>query len=288
MDEQSSRRALGVPEPSFEIVRGRRLAYRRIGRGMPVVCLHAIGHGGSDYLPLAERISDRAELVIVDWPGHGHSDDDGEAPRVSTYAEIVRELVVRIGIERPILIGNSIGGAAAIEYAAREGSEARALVICNAGGLAPIDGTARFAIGTMERFFRAGERGRRWFALAYALYYRAVLPRAPAQRAKIVRAGYELAPLLRGAWEGFRTDDLRESARALKVPVLAAWAERDRVVPLARSRAALERIPDHRIETFEGGHAAFLEAPDAFAASFVRFVETLRDASTRAYASSAQ
>jgi 4,5:9,10-diseco-3-hydroxy-5,9,17-trioxoandrosta-1(10),2-diene-4-oate hydrolase len=257
----SARRALGVPEPRFV----RDVAVQRMGSGPPIVCLHAIGHGGADFLPLASRVCDRHELVIVDWPGHGASAGDGLPVRARRYAELASSILDALGIARPIVLGCSIGGAAAIELAARR--DVAALVLCNAGGLAPIDRSARLAIRWMQRFFAAGDAS--WFPLAYALYYRMVLPEAPAHRARIVAAGRELAPLLRSAWQGFGEEDadVRALAATLRVPVLAAWAARDRVVPLSRSRAALEAIPDVRIETFDAGHAAFLEAPEAFAAS---------------------
>ena len=106
-----------------------------------------------------------------------------------------------------------------------------------------------------------------------------VLPRAPLRRRLIADAAFEMAPLSRRAWEGFDepTADLRERAARLAIPVLVAWARSDLILSLRGSRPAIQRIPHHWLEEFNGGHAAFLEAPDAFAASLSRFIDRLGD-----------
>ncbi|HVH05242.1 MAG TPA: alpha/beta hydrolase, partial [Myxococcota bacterium] len=110
-------------------------------------------------------------------------------------------------------------------------------------------------------------------------YYRLVLPgpTARAHRERIVAAGRASAPRLVEAWRSFgRADaDLRALAAQLRCPVLVAWAERDRVIQLARNRPAIERIPGARLELFPAGHAAFLECPDAFARTLAAFLDAL-------------
>jgi len=50
----------------------------------------------------------------------------------------------------------------------------------------------------------------------------------------------------------------------VRCPVLLAWAKDDFVVPLKRSAPSFQVFPNHRLEVFEGGHAAFLEDPGRF------------------------
>jgi len=52
-----------------------------------------------------------------------------------------------------------------------------------------------------------------------------------------------------------------------------AWAKSDRVLQIGRNRRAIEAIPGVRFETFPGGHAPFLESPEAFEASLERFLD---------------
>jgi len=78
-------------------------------------------------------------------------------------------------LPRVILIGNSIGGAAAIRYAAAHPERVDRLVLENPGGLDRADRLSRVVIGGMVRFFAAGARRARWFPGAFAVYYRLIL-----------------------------------------------------------------------------------------------------------------
>ncbi|MDD3765155.1 MAG: alpha/beta hydrolase [Nevskiales bacterium] len=271
--------ALGVPAGSARVpVCGVQLAVAREGSGPPVVCLHAIGHGGGDYAGLAAALRSRYEVIRIDWPGHGRSGSDAQPPSAQRYAELLDAVMARLQIVEPIVIGNSIGGAAAIIHASRR--PVRALVLCDPGGLVPVSALVRGICAAFAWFFRAGERGAPWFGRAYAVYYRwVVLPARPAalRRARIVAAGYASAGLLRRAWASFgrRDADLRAVAESLETPIWCAWARRDRVIPLALCRASIRRMRHARLSRFDGGHSAFMEQPEAFLREFLDFAAAL-------------
>ena len=271
--------AIGAQEPVSHIrAAGSLVAVKRWGAGPPVLCLHATGHGGGDFAEFAQRVGDRFEIIAVDWPGQGRSPPDGAPPRAAHYGEIVLGVCDALQLRRPILIGNSIGGAAALMAVHKAQDRFSGLVLCNSGGLAPIDAVARFAIGRMVAFFDAGARGASWFDAAFAFYYRRlVLPCAPAraQRDRIIAAGRQLAPLLTQSWRGFAESDadLRRLAPEIKIPVWFAWAKSDQLVAWSRSKPAAWRFPNRTITLFRGGHAAFLEDPDRFAQHFLKFTQ---------------
>lgn len=268
MTVSSVRAALGAQEPvQFADAGGTGIALMRRGNGRPLICLHAIAHGARDFELLAEKAGDQFEVIAVDWPGHGRSRDDGHVPSAAHYAQVLSDLLDALRLEKPILLGNSIGGAAALLVAASR-DDLGGLVLCNAGGLRKIDGFARFAIGRMAAFFRAGELHKSWFGPAYRFYYtRMVLPRAPrAHRERVIAAGYEMAANLRHAWEGFAQPDADIRAFVAKVscPILFAWAKGDRLIPWSGSRKAALTAKNGTIALLKGGHSAFLEDPDNF------------------------
>lgn len=272
---------LGVPAGYAVIeVDGVRLAVARQGSGPPVVCLHATGHGGRDFEAFAAALSDRFEIIRLDWPGQGRSGPDSIPASAARYADLLGLALTELGVTRPILLGNSIGGAAAIIHAAR--AEVAALVLCDPGGLVAVDATVRRFCRAFASFFRAGARGAWWYRAAFALYYRQVLPApaaaAAAQRRRIVAAAYELAPILVQSWTSFGQPDadIRALAAGLEVPVWFAWAKGDKVIPLARCRPAIDAMKAASVTTFPGGHAAFLEQPAAFAEGFARFAAANR------------
>jgi pimeloyl-ACP methyl ester carboxylesterase len=266
----------GVPEGSPLIsIDGVDLAVDDRGAGQPVICLHAIAHGSADFDAFATRAIGRYRVIRIDWPGQGRSGDDGEAPSPARYAALLRGVVVHLGIEDPVIIGCSIGGAAAIEYASRY--PARALVLANPGGLVTPSEWVSAGCRALSRFFAAGSRGAWWFGLAYRAYYRPVLPWPPAwrQRQRIVRAGDENAALLAAAWSTFadpQQADQRHAAIALEAPVLFTWAMYDRINLFRASKATIAQMKTARVAKFNGGHAAFLEQPRQFFAEFDRFI----------------
>lgn len=277
----SKREACGVPETAQWVeVDGVTLAVSREGRGAALVCLHAGGHGGGDYAPLAARIGDRFEVIRIDWPGQGRSGADRRPASAARYAELLAGVLARIDVHEPILLGNSIGGAAALIHASRY--PVRGLVLCDTGGLIAVSPLTRAFCAAFTRFFAAGARGAGWFERAFAFYYRRIVlpsPAAAEQRARIIAAGAETAAVLEQAWRSFAQPDadLRALASRLTVPVWGAWARSDRVIPLWMCRPALHRIPNlRRITTYVGGHSAFLEQPDAFARDLLAFADSLR------------
>ena len=131
------------------------LAVDRVGQGPPVVCLHSVGHDSRDYDGLVERCGDLFEFIRLDWPGHGGSAPDRLPASAERYAALADGVLSGIGVERPLVIGNSIGGAAAITLASRR--ILRGLVLCDSGGLVAVDATVRAFCGMFERFFAAAD-----------------------------------------------------------------------------------------------------------------------------------
>jgi 4,5:9,10-diseco-3-hydroxy-5,9,17-trioxoandrosta-1(10),2-diene-4-oate hydrolase len=271
------RAAVGAQDPVTWIdAGGTRLAGIRRGKGKPVLCLHAIGHGARDFEPLADLIGDAFEIIALDWPGQGLSPADDEAPTATRYEILLKAAMDDLKLDRAILIGNSIGGAAAVRLAANAPERVAALVLCDTGGLVALTPLTRFIVLKGAAFFAAGERRAKWFARAFGFYYRwIVLPRALAQAERIIASGYEIAGVLRQAWEGFAQADadIRELARRVKCPVFVAWAKSDRVIVWSLCAKAARSFPDVRIEFFRGGHAAFLEDPERFARAFRQFAK---------------
>lgn len=278
------RAAIGV-QPPYNLVEaaGTKVAISRRGAGQPILCLHATAHGGRDFESLSAALVPLGyEVVCVDWPGHGASPSDatGEPASANRYAAVLENLIpILFGNAKPIVIGNSIGGAAVLIASLSTPAAMRALVLCNPGGLAPLDRLATKVINLVVKFFEAGSRGTRWFPWAFGLYYRLVLSGKPAhsQRARIVAAGPEMAPILVQAWRSFGEADADLSGKVarLSLPVFFAWAKLDQIVAWSRSRRSVETIPQAKVEFFKGSHAAFLEDPLAFQTSFLAFVKAL-------------
>jgi 4,5:9,10-diseco-3-hydroxy-5,9,17-trioxoandrosta-1(10),2-diene-4-oate hydrolase len=264
-------------------VDGVELAYDDEGDGPAVVCLHALAHGARDFARLRARLGARHRVVALDWPGHGRSAADRVPTSATRYADLLGRFLDALGVDEAVLVGNSIGGAAAVRWAATHPDRVRGLVLENPGGLdATDDRLARIVFAAMDRFFAAGCRRAWWFPRAFATYYRTCVlggRAAGEQRARIVATAYDVAPLLRDAWRSFATpaEDVRALVPRIACPVLAVWATGDRFVQLRRNLPALRQLRDARVERVRALHAAHLEQPERFEALVEGFLAGLEE-----------
>lgn len=255
------------------------LAYDDEGSGPVVVCAHAVGHGAGDFADFIDRHRDRWRVIAVDWPDHGRSSADRRPPSSARYGDVLVQFLDALNLENAVLLGNSIGGGAALRAAAARPTRVRGAVVCNASGLVPYGLQKRVFTAALARFYARGARGGRWTRRAFAAMYRGVLSEPPAaeQRARIVATWPEVAPLLADAWRSFgrRDDDLTPILPTIGCPVLVTWSVGDRLNPLAFNRRGISLLPKGRLATFPGGHAPFLECPAAFDAAFADFAAGL-------------
>jgi pimeloyl-ACP methyl ester carboxylesterase len=258
-------------------VDGVALYAERQGSGPQVVCLTALGHDAHDFDALIKRLGDRFEFIRIEWPGHGRSGPDKEPASATRYGHLFSALAPALGLNNPIIIGNSIGGAVSLIYAAAH--PVRGLVLCNSAGLLTLDRRLTGTIKLFERFFAAGVRGAWWYPSAFALYYRLVLrePAARAQRKKIIANARKMVPILREAWASFSRPEsyLVPLVERVTSPVWIAWAEKE-LVSLDQCQPAISKLRDCRVSKFKAGHCAFLEQPDQFAEQFANFATATR------------
>jgi pimeloyl-ACP methyl ester carboxylesterase len=271
------RSAVGAQEPRLTtVVDGVTLAYTDSGgTGGTIICLHAIGHGARDFQDLTRRMALDYRVIALDFPGQGNSGEDSHPASGTRYTRLLEGFMDNLRIHSAVLLGNSIGGATAVRYAYLHPERIQALVLCDSGGLQPSTAVGRAFAAAFVQFFAAGRRGAWWYQRAFDNYYQRVLIRETAQeqRERIVRAAYETAPIVEQAWRSFSRpeENLNAILPGIKCSVLLAWARQDFVLPLKDAKSSFQRFPNHQLEVFEGGHAAFLEDPDHFEQSLRTF-----------------
>jgi len=271
------RMQLGVGERGKTCeVDGVRLVYIDEGEGPILLCTHAVGHGASDFNALRKRLSGY-RVIALDWPGHGNSARDHKETSPWRYAELMEGFIEKLSLQQPFLLGNSIGGAASIEYTAKHPDKVKGLILCDPGGIHKRGWFERLGIAMMVKFFAWGARGGFGFKSMFSMYYRQVLQTKAAQKQRelIVSTALEQAPLLKEAWASFGQEkaDLRKVVQQITCPVWCAWSKRDLSIPLSKSLPAIKQFPNVEISTFRGGHSAFLEVPDAFAEKLQGFLD---------------
>lgn len=252
-----------------------------VGAGPSLVLLHANGGDRRDFAAIVPPLAESGwRVTVLDWPGHGRSPRTGLATAVG-FGTLLVDVLEGMG-GRHVLLGNSVGGFAALHAAAQAPDLVGGLVLVSPGGFTPrwpgMTAVCR-AIGSpvvAPRAYRALPR----------LYLRA---RNPGVSAAIARAeeasrSAEGTEVFASLWRSFADPDYdaRPLADGVCCPVLLAWGTRDPILPWRidgrRARAALT---DAEIVTFDGaGHQPFIERPEEFLDRTASFLSRLRTANT--------
>src|SRR5262249_12955163 len=104
---ESLRSAVGAsPSSRRVVVDGVALAVDDEGSGPALVCLHAIGHGASDFARLRACLASRWRVIAPDWPGQGRSQADRVPPEAARYADLLDRLLGACGARPPRLPGD--------------------------------------------------------------------------------------------------------------------------------------------------------------------------------------
>lgn len=133
----------------FPSADGRLELYARdyAGTGPCLLMMHGLTRNSADFADLAERFAGRFRVVVPDQRGRGRSQYDPEPAHYTpvTYCADMRILIERLGLERPVLIGTSMGGLMAMVMASMAPASYRGIVLNDVGPVVDSAGLARIA-----------------------------------------------------------------------------------------------------------------------------------------------
>ena len=264
---------------------GHRIAYRTAGNGPVLLLIHGIAGSSATWDDVLPWLAERYCVVAPDLLGHGGSAKPRGDYSLGAYASGVRDLLGALGHERASVVGHSLGGGVAMQFAYQFPERCERLVLVSSGGLGR----------EVHPILRAAALpGAEW---VLPLLCAAGVRNAVDGMARFLgRVGLRAAPDLEEMWRGFcsladadarqafvhtvRTiidvGGQRVSAAdrlylAAEVPVMLVWGEQDSMIPVAHARPAHEVIPGSRLAIFPGaGHFPHRDDPR-------RFVEVLLD-----------
>src|SRR5215210_3026772 len=266
---------------------GHRVSYRIGGEGPTIVLIHGITSDSANWRDVLPQLAERHTVLAPDLLGHGESAKRRGGYSLGAYASGVRDLVAALGHDRATVVGHSLGGGIAMQFAYQFPERVERLVLISSGGLGrevhallraatlpgselalallgggwlrSTGGAVASALGRLG--LRAGED------LAGVAAGIASLGDAEARAAFVHTAR---AALDAGGQRVSATDRLYLAA---ELPTLVVWGERDPIIPVAHGREAHAAMPGSRLEVFAGaGHFPHREDPARFVALLERFV----------------
>ena len=250
--------------------------YHREGSGPPLVLLHGVGHHWQAWRPVIELLAGEFDVVACDSPGFGRSGAlaAGIDPTIPAYADAFEWFFAELGLQRPHVAGNSMGGGIALELARRRAIRsacafspvgfwsAPELRFCQLSLklIQAVPVSLRPAVEALTRT-RAGR-----IAVLGQLY--GFPSRVPVEEALSSLRDAWSAPAMSATLDAFAGYRFENAPELRNVPVTIAWGRYDRLLPYRlQAPRARRMLPQARHVTLTAGHLPFHDDPHAVAAA---------------------
>jgi pimeloyl-ACP methyl ester carboxylesterase len=272
---------------------GHPVTFHHVGEGPAVLLIHGITSSSRTWRTVIPRLSQHYTVIAPDLLGHGRSAKPRGDYSLGAYASGIRDLMIALGVPRATVVGHSLGGGVAMQFAYQFPERVERLALVDSGGLG----------GEVNLVLRAA-------TLPGAEYVLPLLASSPLRGAGATlggvlgRLGLKASADLRGLSEGFASLGDGDARRAFvhtarsvidpagqrvdasdrlylaeAIPSLIVWGERDRMIPISHGEAAHALMPGSRFETFPGaGHFPFNDDPERFAGLLHDFITTTEPA----------
>ena len=251
-------------KPNFEEVFGIPIAYRRQGSGEAVVFLHGAGFTRR-WVPMYEMLAQHFDFIAPEAPGFGETPIPDWFRDFSDLSILYDQLFDQLGLDKIHLIGYSLGGWAASEFAAYYPRRLQSLSLIVPVGLRlPEPGLDIFQLSPdelMDRLFNDKEVMREFMDGMDDFDERIHLYTEFSAAARLMWAPrYNLA--------------LERRLQRLQCPTLVVRAEDDRLIPNEMAEKFAATLPNCRLRMIpETGHEPCLERPQALVAELQTFIQ---------------
>jgi pimeloyl-ACP methyl ester carboxylesterase len=269
-------------------VHGHRVNFNIAGEGPAVVLIHGVAGRAAQWDETVQLLAEHHTVVAPDLLGHGDSAKPRGDYSLGAHASGIRDLLVGLGIEHASLVGHSLGGGIAMQFAYQYPERCERLVLVSSGGLG----------GEVHALLRAATLPGAELVLPVLANPRllgivSVIPRA------LGRLGLQTRPDLAEMARGYQSLSNAEARSAFihtvravidptgqrvnasdrlylssKMPSMIVWGRRDRIIPVAHAEPAHDAMPGSRLELFErAGHFPHLDEPLRFARTLEAFFQ---------------
>jgi pimeloyl-ACP methyl ester carboxylesterase len=255
--------------------------------GPPLLLLHGSGPGVTGWRNFRGVVATFAEhfrSLILEFPGFGVSDDFGGHPMITALDSVVR-FVDALGLDTVDIVGNSMGGGVALNFATAHPDRVRRVVTIGGIGRNLLTPAPSEGIRLLQEFTEEPTRDRlvRWL---YSMVYD---PATVTDELIEERWNHATDPqTLAGARRMYSSEAFTQMMKVMesskgpqpwaamhrvKAPTLITWGLDDRVSPLDMALIPMRTIPNAELHVFPNcGHWAMIEAKEAFESTVLAFL----------------
>jgi pimeloyl-ACP methyl ester carboxylesterase len=249
-----------MPAEQSVAVFGQSIHYYETGQGSPVILLHGLGANAGIWMANINALSAHYHVIVPDQIGFGHSDKPLIDYRIATFVDFLYGFMQSQKIAKATLVGNSLGGWIAVEFAIQHPEMVEKLVLVDAGGL-----SFESAPPTVNLNPASLDDTKKVLGI---VFYNQAMVSDPAIAAVFARHlkdndGYTIRRFL----DGLVTTDQREDAKLSSVhaPTLVLWGADDALLPLSMGERFHAGISGSKLVAIkECGHIPQLEKPEEF------------------------
>lgn len=267
---------------------GDRIAYRDEGAGDVLLLIHGMAGSSDTWRSVIPQLSKKFRVIAPDLLGHGESAKPRGDYSLGAFAVWLRDFLDELGVSQATLVGHSLGGGVAMQFAYQHPDYATRLVLISSGGLGPDVGWVLrllsapgaelvLPVVAPKPVLTAGNKLWSWFASAGIHSPRGAELWSAYSSLSDAATRQSFLRTLRSVvdYRGQAVSALNRLQLRGELPVMAIWGERDGIIPVDHAYAAREARADSRLEVLPNvGHFAQVEAPSEVVELIEDFIET--------------
>ncbi|MGB3352778.1 alpha/beta hydrolase [Mycolicibacterium hippocampi] len=284
-----------TPTLEYRTIHGYRRAFRVAGSGPAIVLIHGIGDNSTTWDTVQAKLAQRFTVIAPDLLGHGKSDKPRADYSVAAYANGLRDLLSVLDIDSATVVGHSLGGGVAMQFAYQFPQLVDRLILVGAGGV-----TKEVNVALRIASLPLGSEALALLRLPLVLPALQVIGRMGGALFGTTGVGRDIPDMLRILadlpeptassafartlravvdWRGQVVTMLDRCYLTQSVPVQLIWGGSDSVIPVSHAEMAHAAMPGSQLEIFEGsGHFPFHDDPDRFVEIVQKFIDSTEPA----------
>ncbi len=284
--------AISVDIPSDKYVRvgDNNVRYWELGKeGKTLILLHGLYGFAESWAKNISSLARHHRVYVLDFVGFGHSDKPIAPYSVPYLTQFIREFMAIQGIKQATIVGNSMGGGVALQFALNFPNQIDGLVLVDSAGLGrevamslrlafmPLLG--RYITNVSRRgstqisrqiVFKSELATNEWIQLALEMYS------LPGAQRSLLTTGRSMFNM-QGQKNEFINPILSSLSR-INAPTLIIWGKQDRIIPVSHAFATIRKMPNARLHIINRcGHIPQFECPTEFNDVVLEFLEEGRE-----------
>ena len=229
-------------------INGKQVNYEMEGQGKPVILLHGWLASLETMMPLQKHLAKNFSVYNIDVIGFGKSEKPDKPFNTNDFGDFLKELIQKLEIQKPILIGHSNGGRMILNYAGRKLGEINKIILIDSAGIKPKR--------SIKYYFKI-------YTFKLCKNILKIFPRNDTLKKKLLgkfgSEDYKNSPeVLRKTMSTIINEDQRCFMGNIKVPTLLIWGEKDTATPLADAYKMEKLIKDSGVVVIKDARTLFL------------------------------